>query len=671
MTELLEWRDHDLEKIGRLTHPMRYDSATDHYVPVGWQEAYDAIGADLKTRDPTRVIFYASGRSSLETAFLWQLWGRLYGSSNFPDCSNMCHETTSVAMPLSIGVPKGTVTLDDMAICDCIMIWGQNPGTNSPRALNVYQAAHRRGVPILSFNPLRERSLERFASPQHPTELLPGMSTPISSQYHQLKAGGDLAALTGLCKAVVEADDHAVAAGRPRVLDVAFIAEHTAGFEDLAADLRARSWAAIELHSGLTRNAIEAAAAVYCRARKVVGMWGMGLTQHVNGVENVQMLLNLLLLRGNIGKPGAGASPVRGHSNVQGQRTVGITEKPELASLDQQAKLFQFEPNRSKGYDTVETCEAIMKGEVDVFLSLGGNFVRAVPDTVPMEAAMARIPLIVSIATKLNRGHLVRGGKAYILPPISRIEVDRQATGPQSVSMEDSTSCVTGSKGVRSPASKHLMSEPAIVAGLAKASTAPNPAVPWDRWVGNYELIRDAIEATFPDKFKDLNRAMWLPGGYHIPSKAKKREWATKNGKANFILGKSLPDTTDVADDSRDVMTLMTLRSNDQFNTTIYGYHDRFRGIHGTRMVVLMHRNDIDRLGLKEGELVALNTVADDRERRVEGLRVTPYNVPEGCIGAYYPECNPLLPMWHYALGSKTPAAKAIPVRVSLIAAAS
>ncbi len=670
VSELLEWRDHDLEKIGRITHPMRYDAATDHYVPVSWQEAFNAIGAELKRCQPDRAIFYTSGRSSLETSFMWQLFGRQFGTSNFPDCSNMCHETTSVAMPVSIGVPKGTVTLDDMAICDCIMIWGQNPGTNSPRALNVYQAAHKRGVPILSFNPLRERSLERFASPQHPHELLPGMSTPISSQYHQVKAGGDLAALTGICKAVIEMDDRAIASGAPRVVDVGFIHEHCAGFDELAGFLRSRDWAALELHSGLARNAMEAAAAVYARSRKVVAMWGMGLTQHVNGVESVQMLLNLLLLRGNMGKPGAGASPVRGHSNVQGQRTVGITEKPELASLDQQAKLFNFEPNRTKGYDTVETCEAILRGEVDVFLALGGNFVRAVPETVDMEAAMRRIPLLVSVATKLNRGHLVRGDRAYILPPISRIETDRQASGVQAVSMEDSTGSVTGSRGLRTPASKHLISEPAIVAGLAKATLRPNPSVPWDRWVENYDLIRDAIEATFPDKFKDLNQAMWIPGGYHIPSSAKQRKWATKNGKANFVVPESLPNDTAVDEAKRDVLTLMTLRSNDQFNTTIYGYSDRFRGINGTRMVVLMHRNDIDRFGLQEGDIVALNTVADDQERRVEGLRVTPYDIPQGCIAAYYPECNPLLPMWHYAVGSKTPAAKSIPVRVSIIAAA-
>ena len=670
LAELREWRDHDLEKIGRLTHPMRYDEASDKYVPVAWQDAFDAIGAELKALDPKRVIFYTSGRSSLETSYMWQLYGRLYGTSNFPDCSNMCHETTSVAMPKSIGVPKGTVTLEDMALADCIMIWGQNPGANSPRALNDYQAAHRRGVPILTFNPLRERSLERFASPQHPTELLPGHSTPITSQYNQLKAGGDLAAMTGICKAVLALDDAAVAHGKGRVLDVAFIAEHTHGFEAFADFLRGRAWPALELHSGLTRNAMEATAAIYSRARHVVAMWGMGLTQHVNGVENVQMLLNLLLMRGNMGKPGAGASPVRGHSNVQGQRTVGITEKPELASLDQQAKQFGFEPCREKGLDTIETCEAMLRNDVDAFLSLGGNFVRAVPDTDDMEPAMSRIGLTVMVSTKLNRNHLVHGKRAYILPPIGRIEIDRQATGPQAVSMEDSTSCVTGSRGLRTPASKMLLSEPAIVAGMAKATLAPNPNVPWDRWVANYDLIRNSIEETFPEKFKNLNEAMWEPGGYHIPSKARHRVWATENGKANFLVPKSLPEHATEPEDERDVLTLMTLRSNDQFNTTIYGYHDRFRGIKGTRMVLLIHRNDMTRLQLNEGDIVALHTVAEDKPRTVQGFRVTPYNVPEGCVGAYYPECNPLLPIWHKAVGSNTPAAKSIPIRVTLLAAA-
>ena len=662
VAELLTWRDHDLEKIGRITHPLRYDAASDTYVPVAWDDAFAAIGAELRRLDPRRVVFYASGRSSLETAFMWQLFGRLYGTSNFPDCSNMCHETTSVAMPKSIGVPKGTVTLADMALADCIMIWGQNPGTNSPRALNDYQAAHRRGAPILAFNPLRERSLERFASPQHPLELLPGMSTPIASQYHQVKAGGDLAALTGICKAVLARDDAAVAAGQPRVLDTAFIDEHTHGFGVFADFLRARDWAVLERHSGLGRAAMEAAAAVYCHAQRVVAMWGMGLTQHVNGVENVQMLLNLLLMRGNMGKPGAGASPVRGHSNVQGQRTVGITEKPELAALDQQAEQYGFEPLREKGWDTVETCEAMLRGEVDAFLGLGGNFIRAVPDTAVMEPAMARVGLTVMVSTKLNRNHLVHGRQAYILPPISRIEIDRQASGPQAVSMEDSTSCVTGSKGLRRPASEFLRSEPCIVAGLAKATLPPNPKVPWDAWVDDYALIRQAIETIFPDKFHDLEHAMWQPGGYHIPSKARQREWDTETGKANFIVPHSLPATTE--DAPRDVLTLMTLRSNDQFNTTIYGYHDRFRGIKGTRLVVLMNRNDMARLGLDEADTVALHTAADDRERSVTGLRVTPYDVPEGCVAAYYPECNPLLPLAHKATGSNTPAAKSIPVRI-------
>ena len=666
VAELLTWRDHDLEKIGRITHPLRYDDASDTYLPVSWEDAFAAIGAELQRLDPRRVAFYASGRSSLETAYMWQLFGRLYGTSNFPDCSNMCHETTSVAMPKSIGVPKGTVTLADMALADCIMIWGQNPGTNSPRALNDYQAAHRRGVPILTFNPLRERSLERFASPQHPTELLPGMSTPISSQYHQVKAGGDLAALAGLCKAVLALDDAACAAGGARVLDTPFIAEHTHGFEAFAAFLRARDWTVLERHSGLTRSAMEAAAAVYSRSERVVAMWGMGLTQHVQGVENVQMLLNLLLMRGNMGKPGAGASPVRGHSNVQGQRTVGITEKPELASLDQQARQYGFEPLREKGWDTIETCEAMVAGEVDAFLSLGGNFVRAVPDTDLMEPAMARVGLTVMISTKLNRNHLVHGRRAYILPPIGRIEIDRQASGPQAVSMEDSTSCVTGSKGLRRPASEWLRSEPCIVAGLAQATLPPNPRVSWAAWVDDYARVRQAIETTFPDKFKDLEQAMWQPGGYHIPSKARHREWSTETGKANFIVPESLPDT--LGDPPRDVLTLMTLRSNDQFNTTIYGYNDRFRGIKGTRLVVLMNRNDMARLGFEEADTVALHTVSDDRVRSVGGLRVTPYDVPEGCIGAYYPECNPLLPLAHKAVGSNTPAAKSIPVRITRMA---
>jgi len=391
----------------------------------------------------------------------------------------------------------------------------------------------------------------------------------------------------------------------------------------------------------------------------------MGLTQHKKGVETVQVLINLMLMRGNIGKPGAGICPVRGHSNVQGQRTVGITEKPELVPYDKLRELYRFEPPSAKGVNTVEACEGILKGEIRAFIGLGGNFVRAIPEREAMEDAWRRLRLTVQIATKFNRSHVMHGEISYVLPCLGRIEIDNQASGPQSVSVEDSTSCIHGSLGMRTPASPHLLSEPAIVAELAKATLAPNPNVDWDAWVADYALVRDAIAATYPEAFHDFNARMWEPGGFHRPLAARHREWKTKTGKANFITPVGLATDIDRPDPKREILQLITLRSNDQFNTTIYGYNDRFRGIQGTRMVVLMNRDDMARLGLEEGDNVRLVTDAgDDKYRSVSGFRVTPYNIPEGCCGGYYPECNPLVPLWHHAERSKVPAAKSVPVRI-------
>jgi molybdopterin-dependent oxidoreductase alpha subunit len=672
IAELRTWTDHQLEEAGRLTHPMRWDRASDTYVPVGWEEAFREIGQELKGFEPERVVFYCSGRASLETAYMWALFARLYGNNNLPDSSNMCHESTSVALPESIGVPVGTVLLDDFEKTDCIFFFGQNVGTNSPRMLHPLQDASKRGVPIITFNPLRERGLERFTNPQAPTEMLTGSETRISSQYHQVKAGGDIAAVMGMAKALIESDDRARAEGRPAVLDHAFIAEHTHGFEHFARAVRRYSWPSLERQSGLPRAALEAAAAEYARAKAVIAVYGMGLTQHRTGVENVQMVVNLLLLRGNIGKPGAGICPVRGHSNVQGQRTVGISEKPELVPLDRLREQYGFEPPRKPGLNTVEACEAIIRGEVRAFLGLGGNFVRAVPETDLMEHAWSRLRLTVQIATKLNRSHLVHGEISYILPCLGRIEIDEQATGQQAVSIEDSTTCIHGSKGFATPASPDLLSEPKIVAELAKATLPSRKEVPWDQWVANYARIRDAIEKTYPDDFRDFNGRMWQPGGFPRPVGARERRWKTKTGKANFIVPRSLDETLGIAKRNHDVLTLITVRSNDQFNTTVYGYHDRFRGIKGTRRVILMNRNDIVRLGLEEGEMVCLRTAVDDGvSREVTGMRVTPYDVPEGCCASYYPECNPLIPLWHHAERSKVPAAKSVPIRIERMGARS
>jgi molybdopterin-dependent oxidoreductase alpha subunit len=664
--ELLSWSDHQLESKGRLTYPLRWDRATDRYLPVSWNQAFLEIGDRLKTFDPKSVVFYASGRASLETAYMYSLLARLYGCNNLPDSSNMCHESTSVALPESIGVPVGTVTLADFAETDCIFFFGQNVGTNSPRMMHQLQEAAGREAQIITFNPLRERGLERFANPQSPSQMLTGSSTVISTQYHQLKAGGDIAALMGMCKSLIELDDERCKKGASRVLDHTFISGHVHGFEEFAAAARKSSWEQVERQSGLSRIAIEAAAAAYARAERVIGVYGMGLTQHRAGVEAVQMLVNLLLLRGNMGKPGAGICPVRGHSNVQGQRTVGITEKPELAPLDRLADQFDFKPPREKGLNTIEACEEIIAGTVSAFVMLGGNFVRAVPEREKMEAAWRRLRLTVSISTTLNRSHLVHGEISYILPCLGRTEVDLQASGRQMVSIEDSTGFFHSSRGFHRPASEHLLSEPSIVAGIAKATLPSNSKVDWDGWVTDYRRIRDAIETTYPENFSDFNKRVVQPGGFQRKIPARERQWKTTTGKANLIVPKSLDEDSDASPADHDVLLMITLRSNEQFNTTVYGYDDRFRGIYGTRSIVLMNHNDIVRLGFADAENVSLVSACDDGiVRKIDGLRVVTYNIPEGCVGVYYPEANVLIPLWHYAERSKVPAAKSVPVRIS------
>ena len=669
VADLLQWSDHRLEAAGRLTEPLRWDPATDRYVVTSWDDAFAEIGRELKALDPKSVVFYSSGRASLETSYMYQLMVRMYGSNNLPDSSNMCHESTSVALPKTIGVGVGTVSIEDFEKTDCIFFFGQNVGTNSPRMLHQLQEARKRGVPIVTFNPLRERGLVSFVNPQSPAEMVSGDETVISTQYHQVKPGGDTAAIMGICKALIASDDAAQAAGAARVLDVAFLDEHTHGFDAFAAAVRACAWRDIERESGLQQAALEQAAAEYANAEAVIGVFGMGLTQHREGVQNVQMVSNLLLLRGNIGKPGAGICPVRGHSNVQGQRTVGITEKPELAPLDQLKKQYGFEPPRDPGLNTVDACEGVIDGSVTAFVSLGGNFVRAIPDTVRMEKAWQKLRLTVQISTKLNRSHLVHGEISYILPCLGRLEIDNQLSGPQSVAVEDSTGCMHGSRGRAIPASKSLLSEPAIVAGLARAILPQNPHVDWDAWVADYSLVRDAIEITYPDIFKDFNARMWQPGGFRRPLPAAERIWKTETKKANFIVPGSLDENPDLPKTapSASTLRLFTLRSDGQFNTTIYSDDDRFRGVYGTRMVLFMARRDMARRGLNEGDLVMLATPSEDGlPRTVEGLRVTPYDIPEGCIGGYYPECNPLIALSHHAKGSKVPAAKAIDVLVTL-----
>src|SRR6202795_5006624 len=663
VSALLEWTDYELENQGRLTQPLVYDGASDTYKPIGWDEAFGRIGEILRgLPDPNMVEFYTSGRASNEAAFLYQLFGREYGTNNFPDCSNMCHEATSVGLPESIGVGKGTVTLEDFDHCDAVFCIGHNPGTNHPRMLTTLREVSKRGAPIIVLNPLRERGLERFTSPQHPAEMLTLSSTPIASTYYLVKVGGDIAVLKGMMKTLVALDAKSLAEGGKGVLDREFIASHTTGIDELLADLDATSWEAIEKASGLSRSDIEFVGNIYAKAARVIINYGMGITQHRHGTGNVQQIANLLMLRGNIGRKGAGIPPLRGHSNVQGDRTVGITEIPNKALLDGLARVFGFEPPRHKGHNAVEAIEAIRDGRSKALVCLGGNLAVAMSDPEVTFKAMRKLDLAVHIATKLNRSHLLVAKQSFILPCLGRTEIDIQATGRQSVTVEDSMSMVHASRGGLKPASEHLKSEPAIIAEIALA-TLPDTRVRWAELIADYGKIRDCIEAVFP-AFADFNARIKKPGGFRLYVAASEREWLTPTKKANFLVYPGVEEDPRVAD--REALTLTTIRSHDQYNTTIYGMNDRYRGIRGRRDVVFVNERDLARRGLKHGDLVDIAVAPDvgskPGKRVMRNLTAVAFNIAEGSIATYYPEANVLVALDHYDIKSGTPSYKSTPV---------
>ena len=663
VSELWEWSDFDLENEGRLTHPMVYDRASDRYRPISWDEAFAQIGAVLRQLPhPDMAEFYTSGRASNEAAFLYQLFAREYGTNNFPDCSNMCHEATSVGLPQSIGVGKGTVTLEDFDRCDAVFCIGHNPGTNHPRMLTTLREVAKRGVPIIVFNPLRERGLERFTSPQHPVEMLTMSSTPIASTYYQVKVGGDIAVLKGMMKCLVALDRKSLAEDGPGVLDRDFIKNHTTGIDELLADIDATSWDAIEEASGLSRSDIEFVGNIYAKAERAIINYGMGITQHRHGTGNVQQIANLLLLRGNIGREGAGISPLRGHSNVQGDRTVGITEIPSAALLDGLARVFGFEPPRNKGHNAIEAIEAIRDGRSKALVCLGGNLAVAMSDPEVTFKAMRSLDLAVHIATKLNRSHLLVAKQSFILPCLGRTEIDIQEMGRQSVTVEDSMSMVHASRGALKPASEHLRSEPKIIAGMALAAI-PDTRVGWADLVADYGKIREAIEAVFPE-FADFNARIKKPGGFRLYVAASEREWLTPTKKANFLVYSGLDEDPRVT--NREALTLTTIRSHDQYNTTIYGLNDRYRGVTGRRDVVFVNERDLVSRGLKHGDLVDLSVVPDAGSKPgghvMRNLTAVAYNIAQGSIAAYYPEANVLVALNHYDVKSGTPSYKSTPV---------
>ncbi|WP_423172645.1 MULTISPECIES: FdhF/YdeP family oxidoreductase [unclassified Stenotrophomonas] len=664
VTELMAQTDYWLEMQGRLTEPMRYDAATDHYVPCSWDDAFALIGRHLQALDsPHQAEFYTSGRTPNEAAFLYSIFVREFGTNNFPDCSNMCHEPTSRGLPPAIGVGKGTIVLQDFEHAEAIFVIGQNTGTNSPRMMSNLVEARKRGIPIVAVNPMPERALIRFAEPQDVVQMATFGSTEITSEFVHIRIGGDLALIKGMMKVMIERE-----AQGERVLDHDFLSEHTVGLEALREDVMAQDWDQIVQVSGISQAQIRRCAEIYIRSKATVICYGMGLTQHQYGSRLLQQVANLLLLRGNFGKPGAGIGPIRGHSNVQGDRTVGIDEKPKPAYLDRVQQVFGFDPPREHGHHVVESIEAMLDGSAKVFIGLGGNFIHAVPDTPRAYEAMRGLELTVGIATKLNRGHLVHGRDALILPVVARSERIVTPAGEQFVTIEDAMSNVTASRGVLEPVSAEVLPEVEIVCRMALA-TLPDSRVDWAGCMHDYAPIRELIAAVYPEIYTGFNERIQQPHGFHLDIPPRRRVWPTPNGKANILVMPGL-DVDDPVHDP-DMLRLATVRSHDQYNTTIYSYNDRYRGVYNDRMVLFMNIEDRLARGLEKEALVSLETISGDGvQRRIEGLTVLDYPMPRGALAGYYPELNPLLPLDYYDRISGTPAAKSIPVRMRAMAAA-
>jgi molybdopterin-dependent oxidoreductase alpha subunit len=654
VAELSKKSDFWLGKQGRLTHPMLLRRGREHYEPVSWDEAFALVAAELNAlASPDEAIFYTSGRASNEAAFLYQLFVRQFGTNNLPDCSNMCHESSGSALTETIGVGKGTVTLEDFNLAEAIFIIGQNPGTNHPRMLTALQKAKRNGCKIVHINPLPETGTTRFKHPQEIFRML-GKGTQLADLFLQLRINGDVPLLKGIMKEMLEEEQR-----RPgEVLDHEFIREQTEGFESFVQALKQVSWDEIVEQSGIAREQIREAARIMIASKRTICCWAMGLTQHKNAVANIQEIVNLLLLRGQIGKPGAGACPVRGHSNVQGDRTMGIWERPTETFLDSLSKEFEFEPPREFGFDTVEAIKAMHAGQGKVFFALGGNFLSATPDTEYTAEALRHCRLTVQVSTKLNRAHLITGEQALILPCLGRTEIDTQATGPQFVSSENSMGVVQSSRGSLEPASPELLSETMIVARLAAATLGKRSKVDWLALAGDYDLIRSSIERVIPG-FEDYNRRVREPGGFYLPNGARERRFKTATGRALFTVH---PLPRHELEPGQFLM--MTIRSHDQFNTTIYGLDDRYRGIHNGRRVVLLNPEDILEAGLTQGQVVDLVSHFEQEERMARRFVVVPYSIPRRCAATYFPEANVLVPIGSVAEKSNTPASKS--VRISL-----
>ncbi|MFP3515728.1 FdhF/YdeP family oxidoreductase [Pseudomonas sp. SIMBA_077] len=667
VSALREQSDYWLEYQGRLTEPMTYNAQTDHYTPISWDAAYSLIARHLlNLSSPNEAEFYTSGRASNEAAYLYQLFVRAFGTNNFPDCSNMCHEASGVALAQSIGVGKGTVTFDDFEHADAIFVLGQNPGTNHPRMLEPLREAVKRGAQVVCVNPLKERGLERFQNPQHPLEMLTNGDRPTNTAYLRPALGGDMALLRGMAKFLLQWERDAQAAGGPAVFDHAFLNEHTSGVLDYISSLDNTSWEHIVGQSGLTLVDIERAARMYLKGKNVIMCWAMGITQHRHSVQTIQEIASLMMLRGNIGRPGAGLCPVRGHSNVQGDRTMGINERPPVAFLDSLERRFNFKVPRENGHNVVEAIHAMLEGRAKVFIGLGGNFAQATPDSPRTAQALRNCDLTVQISTKLNRSHLMHGKEALILPCLGRTDIDLQAEGPQAVTVEDSFSMVHASNGQLKALSNQMRSEPAIIAGIAAATLGTHP-IDWNWIVADYSRIRELIADTIPG-FKDFNTRIQHPGGFYLGNAAGARQWNTPNQRANFRINElphNLIDARARATGQLPDLILQSMRSHDQYNTTIYGLDDRYRGVKGQRDVLFANEADIIRLGFKPGQKVDIVSIWDDQyERRVKNFTLLAFDIPAGQAAAYYPEVNPLVPLESTGDGSHTPTSKFVAIRL-------
>lgn len=648
--KMSEWSDFEIGKKGRLKEPMVIFEDETHYSPISWNEAFNLISEELNGLDtPNEALFYTSGRTSNEAAFLYQLFAREYGTNNLPDCSNMCHESSGQGLSETVGIGKGSVTLEDLHKSELILVVGQNPGTNHPRMLSALEKCKENGGQVVSINPLPEAGLIKFTNPQRPLKMISGGSE-LSDLYLPIRINQDISLFKALTALMWEAESKAPGT----VFDQEFIQEYTLGYDELLEDIKSYDYESLLKDTGLEDELVRKLAQLIIEKKKIIICWAMGLTQHENGVDNIKEVVNILLLKGSIGKEGAGTCPVRGHSNVQGDRTMGIWEAPKPAFLDKLDEVFGIQSPRDHGYPVVDAINAMHEGKAKVFFAMGGNFISATPDTEYTAEALRKTNLTVHVSTKLNRSHLIHGKTGLILPCLGRTEKDVQINGEQFVTVENSMGVVHSSKGVLKPVSYDLLSEPAIVGNLAKITLAGRTKIDWQGMVDNYDLIRDAIEKVIPG-FDNYNERVRKPGGFYLPNGARDRKFNTASGKANFSVLPSRPWTLGEKE-----FLMMTIRSHDQYNTTIYGLDDRYRGIINERRVVLINEKDLKKMDLKAGDIVDIKSVFNGKERFANKFMLVTYSIPEGCIATYFPEANTLVPIDQFAKGSKTPASKSV-----------